>query len=93
MGLEGMIEDVIKQCDFSLNGNGEHKKPMTLGELKDIRKIARQITNAENGQEKATSERQAASETPVLGITGTGGAGKSSVTDEIVRRYLNAFFK
>jgi methylmalonyl-CoA mutase len=50
LGLEGMIEDVIKECDFSLNGNGIYKKPMTLGEFKDIRKIAREITNAENGQ-------------------------------------------
>src|SRR6201988_1152067 len=50
MGLEGMIEDVIRSCDFSLNGNGEFKKPMTLGEVKDIRTIARKITNAENGQ-------------------------------------------
>jgi len=39
-----MIEDVIKQCDFNLNGNGEYKKPMTLGEVKDVRKIARLIT-------------------------------------------------
>jgi methylmalonyl-CoA mutase len=90
MGLEGMIEDVIKQCDFSLNGNGEYKKAMTLGEVKDVRNIARKITNAENGI--AQSEiRNHKSEIPVLGITGTGGAGKSSVTDEIVRRYLHTF--
>src|SRR5580698_6636896 len=49
MGLEVMIEDVVKQCDFSLNGNGEYKTPMTLGEVKDVRTIARKITNAENG--------------------------------------------
>src|SRR6204780_5544390 len=48
MGLEGMIEDLLKRCDFSLNGNGEYKNKMTLGEWKDIRKIAREITNAEN---------------------------------------------
>jgi hypothetical protein len=47
---KGMIEDVIKQCDYSLNGNGDHKKPMTLPEVKDVRKVARLITNAENGQ-------------------------------------------
>jgi isobutyryl-CoA mutase len=90
MGLEGMIEDVIKQCDFNLNGNAKYKKPMTLGEVKDVRQIARLITNAENGIElngKVKTEQKI----PVLGITGTGGAGKSSVTDEIVRRYLNAF--
>ncbi len=90
MGLEGMIEDVIKQCDISLNGNGEYKTAMTLGELKDVRTVARKITNAENGQSSIVS-RQSSAVIPVLGITGTGGAGKSSVTDEIVRRYLNAF--
>ncbi len=90
MGLEGMIEDVVKQCDFNLNGNGEYKNPMTLGEVKDVRTIARQITNVENGQPSTTNDQQTI-KAPVLGITGTGGAGKSSVTDEIVRRYLNAF--
>src|SRR5829696_7527866 len=90
MGLEGMIEDVVKQCDFSLNGSGTYKKPMTLGELKDVRAIARQITNAENGLSNNGSIK-IEKKIPVLGITGTGGAGKSSVTDEIVRRYLNSF--
>src|SRR5678815_5588734 len=45
LGLEGMIEDVIRQCDIQLNGKAEYKKPMTLGEAKDVRKIAREITN------------------------------------------------
>lgn len=97
MGLEGMIEDVVKQCDFSLNGNGQYKKPMTLGEVKDVRTIARKITNVENGLPLSDSDLISGNgasgkiSIPVLGITGTGGAGKSSVTDEIVRRYLNAF--
>ncbi len=138
MGLEGMIEDVIKSCDFPLNGNpANFKGTMKLGEWKDIRKIARAISNAENGVAVTAAEikegqseksaignrtaektgpsgdgaartsaiggKAARSETdlatgtgnpiriPVLGITGTGGAGKSSVTDEIVRRYLNSF--
>ncbi len=92
MGLEGMIEDVIRQCDFSLNGNGVYRKPMTLGEVKDIRKIAREITSAENGTITTNHKTQVTSKAiPVLGITGTGGAGKSSVTDEIVRRYLHMF--
>ena len=90
MGLEGMIEDVIKSCDFYLNGNGEYATPMTLGEVKDVRKVARQITNAENGQ-AANNKQQTTNHPPVLGITGTGGAGKSSVTDEIVRRFLNNY--
>ncbi|MBS1661030.1 MAG: methylmalonyl-CoA mutase family protein [Bacteroidetes bacterium] len=91
MGLEGMIEDVIKQCDFPLNGNPENfKSEMKLGEWKDIRKIARAISNAENGTAAAPAG-PAAGTIPVVGITGTGGAGKSSVTDELVRRYLNTF--
>ncbi len=92
MGLEGMIEDVIRKCDVSLNGKAEFKNGMTLGEVKDVRKIAREITNAENGLQDIESGIQNKKATiPVLGITGTGGAGKSSVTDEIVRRYLNNF--
>jgi methylmalonyl-CoA mutase len=92
LGLEGMIEEVIKLCDFQVNGNpANFKKEMTLGEWKDIRKISRAISNAENntaGSKPATGSK---TNHPVLGITGTGGAGKSSVTDEIVRRYLNTF--
>jgi methylmalonyl-CoA mutase len=89
MGLEGMIEDVIRQCDIHLNGKAEYKTALQLGEVKDIRKIARQITNAENGQAPTASKVN--NMIPVLGITGTGGAGKSSVTDELVRRFLQNF--
>src|SRR5688500_10196585 len=89
LGLEGMIEDVIKQCDIKLNGKVEYKTAMKLEEVKDVRKIAREITNAENGAKAAKGSQQSEianpkSQIPVLGITGTGGAGKSSVTDEIV---------
>ncbi len=96
MGLEGMIEDVIRQCDIRLNGQTGLNKPGTLGEVKEIRKIAREITLAESGDRgpksgvgSPTPNHQP--QIPVLGITGTGGAGKSSVTDEIVRRYLHSF--
>jgi isobutyryl-CoA mutase len=91
LGLEGMIEDVIRQCDFALNGTGGFTGPNPLGEAKDIRQIARQITNAENGLPPATKPTGQQATIPVLGITGTGGAGKSSVTDEIVRRFLNTY--
>lgn len=90
MGLEGMIEDVIRQCDIQLNGKADFKTALKLGEAKDVRKIAREITNAENGIEKFKIQNSKL-KIPVLGITGTGGAGKSSVTDEIVRRFLNNF--
>lgn len=92
LGLEGMIEEVIQLCDFSVNGDpGNFKNKMKLGEWKDIRKISRAISNAENKVNGSKPVTKVVSNLPVLGITGTGGAGKSSVTDEIVRRYLNTF--
>ncbi|MBA3673927.1 MAG: methylmalonyl-CoA mutase family protein, partial [Chitinophagaceae bacterium] len=93
MGLEGMIEDVISSCDFPVNGNFPINGKLKLDEHRDIRKIARAITNVENGQKnsvKVDLETHSV-HPPVLGITGTGGAGKSSVTDEIVRRFLNTY--
>jgi isobutyryl-CoA mutase len=95
MGLEGMIEDVIRTCDFTVNGNFPINGELQLKEFKDIRKISRSITNVENGNPDANITLSLSKEDdkkiPVLGITGTGGAGKSSVTDEIVRRFLNAY--
>jgi methylmalonyl-CoA mutase len=92
MGLEGMIEDLLNHCDFGVTHEAEYKNPMTLGELIDVRYVARKITQAENdcfdGVNQNIIEK---STTPVLGITGTGGAGKSSVTDEIVRRFLQNY--
>ncbi len=101
LGLEGMIEDVIQETRKTIateggifwtsekNWNGQ----LPLGEYKEIRRIARAITHAENG-DPSTANRQlptANRQPPVIGITGTGGAGKSSVTDEIVRRFLQGF--
>lgn len=103
MGLEGMIEDVIRQCSSVDTGGkavpGWNGK-LPLNEVKDIRRIARAITLAENeenysGQLEELAQQSGITENktkaPVLGITGTGGAGKSSVTDEIVRRFLHNF--
>ena len=111
MGLEGMIEDVIKQAappppkGGIMEGFSDNIR-FPLGEVKDIKKIARAISLAENGEDftsytdqlKAESLKLKSSKNSplgggwaVLGITGTGGAGKSSVTDEIVRRFLNAY--
>ncbi|HVI45080.1 MAG TPA: methylmalonyl-CoA mutase family protein [Chitinophaga sp.] len=110
MGLEGMIEDLISQCDIAV-------KPLTQGgsveDIPQLKKdknpkiIARAISLAENDQPVALLAGQKARKAvtvhegethitstaekvtfPVLGITGTGGAGKSSVTDELVRRFL-----
>lgn len=91
MGLEGMIEDLIKHCDFALPAKAHLAKPMTMVQAKDIRKIARQISNAENAVPSGDVLEQTNKKIPVLGITGTGGAGKSSVTDEMVRRFLHYY--
>ena len=98
MGLEGMIEDVIAQSS-TVETNSKAKPgwngKLPLNEVKDIRRIARAISLAENEETytEQLKEIKAATATaaPVLGITGTGGAGKSSVTDEIVRRFLTNF--
>ncbi|WP_288072173.1 methylmalonyl-CoA mutase family protein [Hydrotalea sp.] len=98
MGLDGMIEDVLQQCSTVISPQLKQidKKPLhfALGEQKDVIAIARAITMAENKQ-PYTAIRDYLQQTntapafiPVIGITGTGGAGKSSVTDELVRRYL-----
>ncbi|MCP8617408.1 fused isobutyryl-CoA mutase/GTPase IcmF [Salirhabdus salicampi] len=93
-GLQGMINMMIKECDFT--------PPMDLEsdlqrlEKGDAQAVARFITYVENEQHvgndtAATTEKvfQMENDTiPVLGITGTGGAGKSSLTDELIRRFI-----
>lgn len=92
LGLEGMIEDVVKQCDYPLEHLPLLATAMTLEEVHDVRIVARKITLAENGLlAEPINIEKSGKKIPVLGITGTGGAGKSSVTDEIVRRFLNRY--
>ena len=97
MGLQGMIDDLLKQSDFPL-GNNMNGEIGHIGD-KDAKSIARLISAAENYHDlpetqamlKKIEEQAKAAKTPVLGITGTGGAGKSSLVDEIVRRFLLDF--
>ena len=97
MGLQGMINDLIKRSDFLLGDK-------LIGGVKEIKSkninsISRMISAAENCPEKHSVELQnikkiaIKSQTPVLGITGTGGAGKSSLVDELIRRFIIDFPK
>ncbi len=88
MGLEGMIEEVVTQCDFDTTQQSEIENQQLDLNTTNWKEIAQLITLAENGKVVIKSLK---STIPVLGITGTGGAGKSSVTDEIVRRFLKNF--
>ncbi len=97
MGLQGMINDVLQKCDFPLGDHLPEGVGLKAIAQKDNRLIARLISAAENfpqiGREWLEAVKQYADERriPVLGITGTGGAGKSSLIDELVRRYLLDF--
>jgi methylmalonyl-CoA mutase len=97
MGLQGMINRMLKECDFAPQRNIDEE----IGKLKDqdIRAVNTLITLAEQAVHEHTEGyaavrdriRSLGRDAPVVGITGTGGAGKSSLTDELVRRFMRDF--
>ncbi|MGY1823552.1 fused isobutyryl-CoA mutase/GTPase IcmF [Geodermatophilus sp. SYSU D00079] len=87
LGLPGMVNELIRACDVDLTGSGPDVDALLTG---DPAALARAITVLEAGRDPQLAARlreaAAARTVPVLGITGTGGSGKSSLTDELLRR-------
>ncbi len=102
LGLQGMIDDLVQKSDFA---TGEHITVSDLDKIsfEDSKSIAQVISAVENFSEEkpelvqeindrvaALSSEEGMKKIPIIGITGTGGAGKSSLTDELVGRFLRS---
>ena len=94
LGLQGMISDLIKKSDFAV---GDNPPPISDLNKANFPAIAAMISTAENFPTEnkdlldQISKKVENSEIPVLGFTGTGGSGKSSMVDEFIRRFLSDF--
>ncbi|WP_079528319.1 fused isobutyryl-CoA mutase/GTPase IcmF [Halobacillus hunanensis] len=96
LGLQGMINTMIEECDFlpPLNVK-EAVEDLTKGSHQAMARFITYVENTPKQEREAVAAFETAVEEttektiPVLGITGTGGAGKSSLTDELIRRFIN----
>ena len=97
LGLQGMINDMVQKSDFPTPDLNLPKGKDVYQSLKDndVTTISRLISLAENREDEFLKlfdfSKAENTNTPILGITGTGGAGKSSMVDELVRRFLIDF--
>ena len=101
MGLQGMINFMMEECDFDTTKVAPEDYQDVI--TQNINAISRTITALENGASEIAEfdgstlflqgekVEKSTKQIPILGITGTGGAGKSSLTDEIIRRFLTEF--
>jgi methylmalonyl-CoA mutase len=96
MGLQGMINDLLEKSDFPTVST-PYKFSKEKIQIKDVGELAKLISLFENQPEEAGKIKEEISKlnnnktAPVLGVTGTGGAGKSSLTDEFIQRFLRDF--
>ncbi|MDZ4678344.1 MAG: fused isobutyryl-CoA mutase/GTPase IcmF [Oligoflexia bacterium] len=96
MGLEGMINDILNECDFDVlkvKKDFFEKKKLKLSWPQELSRVITSIENVDNKEKPdwITALTKREKKPLVVGITGTGGAGKSSLTDELIQRYLNTY--
>ncbi|WP_328442558.1 fused isobutyryl-CoA mutase/GTPase IcmF [Amycolatopsis sp. NBC_00438] len=89
MGLPGMINMMIKACDVDLAADGPALDKVLSGDVAALSRVITQLQAERLSGDVLSGITEAAGkrEVPVLGITGTGGSGKSSLTDELIRRF------
>ncbi|SEF34278.1 methylmalonyl-CoA mutase [Amycolatopsis pretoriensis] len=89
MGLPGMINLMIKACDTDLAAEAPALDKVLSGDVASLSRVITQLQAEKLPAELLSGLTEAAGkrEVPVLGITGTGGSGKSSLTDELIRRF------